>query len=416
MLMMLCGFFGAAASGAESDSVKIYFRQSKIDFIPTLHDNEASIRGFADRVSKMMASPDNRFAGIAVEGAASPEGSVSFNKWLSEKRAATLVETLRRYVDIPDSIITFEFLGRDWKGLRAMCEADTALPYRAEVLPLLDNIIGELDGSVPSRGRHLQRLKALRGGVPYRYMYRRMFPDIRASRMYVNFLTIMPEPLPEPEPEVIPEVIPEPEPVPVPEPEPLPLPEPEPLADVCRPFYLGLKTNMLYDALLVPNAGFDLYLGRRWSLTAQWMYAWWNSNRRHNYWRIYGGDIEARYWFGPQAAAKPLTGHHAGVYGGIVTYDFELGGRGYLAPKWSWMAGVSYGYSLPVARRLNIDFTLGVGYMQGEYKEYLPQDGHYVWQVTKRRHTVLPTKLEVSLVWLIGCGNFNTFKKKGGGL
>lgn len=60
---------------------------------------------------------------------------MSFNKWLSEKRAATLVETLRRYVDIPDSIITFEFLGRDWKGLRAMCEADTALPYRAEVLP-----------------------------------------------------------------------------------------------------------------------------------------------------------------------------------------------------------------------------------------------------------------------------------------
>lgn len=72
MLMMLCGFLGAAASGAESDSVKIYFRQSKIDFIPTLHDNEASIKGFADRVSKMMASPDNRFAGIAVEGAASP--------------------------------------------------------------------------------------------------------------------------------------------------------------------------------------------------------------------------------------------------------------------------------------------------------------------------------------------------------
>ena len=45
--------------------------------------------------------------------------------------------------------------------------------------------------------------------------------------------------------------------------------------------------------------------------------------------------------------------------------------------------------------------------MGGEYKEYLPQDGHYVWQSTKRRHWIGPTKAEISLVWLIGRGNTN---------
>lgn len=117
---------------------------------------------------------------------------------------------------------------------------------------------------------------------------------------------------------------------------------------------------MLYDALLVPNGGLEIYLGKNWSIDAYWMYAWWKSDRVHNYWRTYGGDVELRKWLGSAAKRKPLTGHHIGAYAQIVTYDFELGGRGYLADRWSYAAGVSYGYSLPVAKRLNIDFLSGL--------------------------------------------------------
>ena len=106
-----------------------------------------------------------------------------------------------------------------------------------------------------------------------------------------------------------------------------------------------------------------------------------------------------------------MQGHHLGFYAQIVTYDFEWGGRGYLGDKWSYGAGISYGYSHPMAKRLNLDFTIGIGYLGGEYKEYLPIDNHYVWQVTKQRHWFGPTKAEISLVWLIGRGNTN---EKGG--
>ena len=98
----------------------------------------------------------------------------------------------------------------------------------------------------------------------------------------------------------------------------------------------------------------------------------------------------------------------------MLTYDFELGGRGYLGDRWSWGAGIEYGYSLPVARRINIDFSLGLGYLGGEYKEYLPMDGHYVWQATRNRHWVGPTKAEITFVWLLGYGNTNPDKEKGG--
>ena len=78
----------------------------------------------------------------------------------------------------------------------------------------------------------------------------------------------------------------------------------------------------------------------------------------------------------------------------------------------NWMAGIEYGYSLPIARRLNLDFTLGLGYLEGKLIEYVPEDNHYVWQKTKKLHWFGPTKAEISLVWLIGCGNENN--RKGG--
>ena len=87
-----------------------------------------------------------------------------------------------------------------------------------------------------------------------------------------------------------------------------------------------------------------------------------------------------------------------------------MGKKGFLADKWSWSAGLEYGYSWPVGRRLNIDCTIGAGYHTGDFYEYLPIDGHYVWQATKRRQYIGPTKLEVSLVWLLGRGNENAGK------
>lgn len=90
---------------------------------------------------------------------------------------------------------------------------------------------------------------------------------------------------------------------------------------------MGLKTNLLYDALLVPNLGVEFYLGRGWSFGGNWMYAWWKSDRHHNYWRIYGGELALRKYFGRRAAEKPLAGHHLGLYGQLFTYDFEVGGR-----------------------------------------------------------------------------------------
>lgn len=165
---------------------------------------------------------------------------------------------------------------------------------------------------------------------------------------------------------------------------------------------IAVKTNLLYDVAVIPNIGVELRLGSRWSVAADWFYTWFSSDNRHRYWQGYGGYFTVRRYFGRNS----LSGHHLGIYALGLTYDVEWGGRGYQAARFGFGGGLEYGYSTPIGRRLLLDFSLGVGFQDGEYKTYDPMDGHYVWQSTHKRHWFGPTKAEVSLKWLLG--------KKGG--
>ena len=179
---------------------------------------------------------------------------------------------------------------------------------------------------------------------------------------------------------------------------------PDSLQTPAKP-YLAIRTNLLYDAVIIPNIGLEVELGAGFTLGVDWFYTWIPLDKPHFYWQTYGGYLTARYYFGKVAAAQPYGGHHVGIYGSMLTYDVEFGGRGYQAAKFGFGGGVEYGYSLLVAPNLCLDFNIGVGYQGGEYKTYLPTDdgtGHYVWEGTYKRHWFGPTKAEISLKWLIG--------------
>ena len=188
----------------------------------------------------------------------------------------------------------------------------------------------------------------------------------------------------------------------------------------CSPFYMGIKTNMLYDVAGLPNLGAEFYLGKKFSIAANYAHGWWSNDAKSFYWRYYGADASIRWWFGKPSRIKPLQGHHLGVNYTILTYDFQLGKTGIMAgmpagnlvDRANHIVALEYGYSLPIAKRLNLDFTIAGGYHWGLFEEYKKIDGHNVWQATKRRQYFGPTKLEISLVWLIGCDNYN--KDKGG--
>ncbi len=216
-----------------------------------------------------------------------------------------------------------------------------------------------------------------------------------------------PEPAPEPKPE--PEVVPEPEPAPEPEPEPTPQPEPvvtpaepEPAvapAPVTEYAFTpwSIKTNLLYDAALMPSLEVEYRINERWSVAVEGNMAWWHNDGKHKYYQLATILPEARYWFKPQGQRR---GHYVGLFGGGGWYDLENGGRGYKGE--GGMIGLSYGYQFPVGKYFSFEAGAGVGYAHTEYEEYLPIDGHYVYQETKRTSYFGPLKLKFSWVWHIG--------------
>ena len=410
LILSMFLFIGCVPAFGQNSSVEICIEfRVGIGTVDTAYGNNAvRLLEVISHLDEIRNDSTLELVEVSFCGAASPEGRFRLNEQLAADRLASLERYVRERVFIPDSIITRCNGAIAWKLLAGLVESSDML-HKEETLHVLRNVpeyTYEGGKLVDSRKKQLMMLQY---GRTWHFLKEHYFRQMRNA--CAIFLTVRNKPLLP----VVEEAEKEEDlPVTGPVDSAIVLQTPDSFSVAVRnsSFCMSLKTNMLYDLLAVPNIGIEFYLGKNWSIAANWMYAWWKTDKHHRYWRTYGGDIAVRKWFGRKAGEKTLSGHHLGLYGQMLTYDFEWEGKGDLGDRWSYAGGVEYGYSLPVARRLNIDFTLGVGYLGGEYKKYVPRDGHYVWKATKDRHWFGPTKAEVSLVWLLGPGCNNS--KKGG--
>ena len=423
-------FFPAEASVPERtatpDTVRVsaYFRYGASGLAPEFRDNGGRLARFGNISAALLRDTTFRVSEIRVRAGASPEGNSAAQRQLTDRRGETIRRYLSESTGLPAARIEVESVGIDWTGLETLVAASD-YAQRGEVLRILRETpewISRGGKVVDGRKRQLQLLD---GGRAWRDLAEHFFPQLRRVEvtlagenmhrvLFADSIPAAPVIPAAPQRDTVVRV--ERDTLVVVERDTVVVMHYDTVVLTCRrerrPLSAALRTNMLYDAAAIPNIGIEFHLGRGWSLGGNWIYAWWNSDRRHRYWRIYGGDLLLRRYFGRRDSASPFAGHHAGLYGQLVTYDFETGGRGYLGDRWSWGGGVEYGYTLPVGRRLSLDFTLGVGYLGGEYKVYDPEDGCYVWKETRQRHWVGPTKAEISLVWLLGGRNVN--ERKGG--
>ena len=179
-LLLWLGCCSLASAQEVKDSVKIHFHTGKYYLDMDLGENRAALEGIKNKLQMMIGdSVYYRLRKVLVVGGASPEGSIPLNKRLSERRAATLFDYLSQYDTFPDSVKHTLFIGRDWEGLKHLVKLDDKVPYREEVLELLDKIAA--NASATGKDDGVWRLRSLRGGKPYKYMYRNLFPALRAS-------------------------------------------------------------------------------------------------------------------------------------------------------------------------------------------------------------------------------------------
>ena len=404
-----------AASIQDSLRTTIYFRPGYSLLELSYRDNAANMKALTQGIQTIKGNPCVQLQHIRILSAASPEGNSALNKRVAKRRGERLRDYLKETLVLPDSIFTVSSAGEDWQGLASLI-AKEKTPWRNKALQIIRHTpewVTRNGKVVDGRKRQLQNLD---GGKAWKYMLDNHFYTLRTGAIVVcEVKTLAAESTPSaaeasleqarseqasqspsspPFPAIPSQVHPSSE------------SQSPPVAS-----YFALKSNLLYDALLVPNLALEASIGSGWTLGAGGMLAWWSKDAKHRYWRIYGGDLEIRKYFGTLAKSKPLQGHHLGIYGDFLTYDFEFGAKGYQS-KATYAAGIKYGYSHPIANRLNLDFALGIGYLHSNYKTYVPRDGCYVYQETKKRKWLGPTQAEISLVWLLGKGNTN--KKKGG--
>lgn len=428
-------FEPTGGANASPDPVEIHVRYRRGHAsIDTLYlDNKASLDSLVSILGRLSSEPQSGVT-ISLKGSASPDGTAVANKRLAEKRAASLRDYILANTGMPASAVTVEESDIDWRLLKDMISA-TDQPWRDEAVSIISEVpIFIYDGDNRIVDGRKNRLGMLYGGRAWRYMEDHFFGGLRTAGVSLEFPAEEAEDAGQPEKAVTEagETVTEPaEAEAVTEAadnreeagdegfsvdtdisRTVPAPVPVSQSAGSGPMMFVLKTNLLHDIVAVPDIGVEIPVGEYWSVGAEWMYAWWKNDSRHRYWRVYGGEIEARRWFPMRRnAGSLLSGHHVGLYGQMLAYDFEWGGKGRLGDRWSWGAGLSYGYSLPIADRLNIDFSVGVGYLQGRYMEYHPEDGCYVWDSTHVGKWFGPTKAGISLVWFIGGRDL----KRGGG-
>lgn len=160
---------------------------------------------------------------------------------------------------------------------------------------------------------------------------------------------------------------------------------------------LAVKTNLLYDATATINLGVEFGLGKKTTLDISANYNGWmlNESKQTSY-KHFMILPEYRYWL-----CERFSGHFFGLHAGYMNYNVSntlFSNNRYDGDMYG--AGISYGYQLYIAKRWNLEATLGAGYARRNYDTY---DGvkrdNYVGK-TKSNYWGL-TKAGITLIYII---------------
>lgn len=406
-----------------ADSVKVYFRLGSGKFDPLLENNAARMDSLVNRIRMAVEAQELDY--ITIRSYASPDGSIHINERLSKERSKTIADHIISKTGVAPELIRISPESVAWGELRRLVADNPDVPSQARVLDILDNtpiwIFNSKREIVDGRKRQLMSLDS---GVPYRWMFNNLFPQLRnalAVSAYLKPDSNRRQPVAEESAPLKPEtdnpstadlsdstrtVAPDVQRQPV-DGEPsetngIHLPEPEEKTTDSQGFPLALKTNFLYYAALMPNLEVEWLINKHWSVAVDGNIAWWGKYSRQRSYRLAIISSEVRRWIKPRA---PWHGMYVGLLAGGGLYDILKDSPGYYGG--GVMAGATFGYMWPIGKHLALESGIGAGYLHANIKEYEVYDGHHVYQRTKSLNYFGPLKLKFSLVW-----HFNKKKQR----
>lgn len=392
---LLCGNAAFAAVTAEvqkpQSTYRIHYYINKFNMAQGPGKNAAELTRLDKFIGELTGDTNIIVKSATLTGTCSIEGSLAGNTVLGRKRAEGVLDYLNTKYDFSNRYnVTVRSIPEDWETLRS--QVDTSkMAARDRILTIIDSAVS------PDTKEY--RIKALDGGAPYNYIFRRFLPASRHVDLQIDFQM---REYAAPKQEVAP--VPAEEAAPLPAapvvttvPEPAPAPAPAVAATPAKecgcadrlPVF-AIKTNLLQWGGLVslsptverpylPNAAIEYYFAQRWSVHAEGAYCFYSydgDDKRQGI-ASYGGEL--RWWLKPDSRFRWF---YAGVYGQGGDYDYQQGRdpdvttyTNYTGKHWS--AGLSLGVMVPIWCGLAAEATLHGGfrhYYTNVYDRELPDN------------------------------------------
>ena len=160
---------------------------------------------------------------------------------------------------------------------------------------------------------------------------------------------------------------------------------------ITNDYHLSLRANLLRWATLTPDLGLEWRICPSWGIAVNgsWTsWSWSDKDRRYALWEV---APEVRYYMGEKKAWYLGAMFKAGQFNYKLS---ETGKQGDLMG-----GGITAGYQLRLNKALDLDFNLGLGYLNADYEKYEVIDGVRVRRGNETKDWWGPINAGVTLVW-----------------
>lgn len=164
----------------EQRVARLQYRQDSHKIDPKYKNNQEELDKVTHSIEVVKQDPDLTITGIYIKGWASPEGSVEYNKRLSQRRADALAEYARKDTHTDASLWHVSGMGEDWEGLREEVQKHPKLLKIDEVLRIIDECNGDQDACE-------KRIRALVPPTIYQRVLNEMYGPLRRNEYLIVY-------------------------------------------------------------------------------------------------------------------------------------------------------------------------------------------------------------------------------------
>ncbi len=401
----LCCFSIAGVSAQQFDDndekreldLKILFRINKSEIDQNYMNNSATFQTLDSVFTNPLTVA--KIGQVSMYASSSVDGPYSYNKQLSDSRISAVERYINsRYPDLPSSMFNYVSVSENWAELRECVVEDMIVPFRSDVLAIIDN-------SALSYDEKESRLKSLADGVSWDYLKEYILPY---QRYGVGVLFV---PKDKNNPVLNGHVEDDSD-----DDNSVEQQKKAPTYKIRVPshkqrssgYSFAVKTNLLSDLVSALNIALEFPISDNFSVSGEWVFPWWRGEKSDFTMQVLSGHLEAKYWLGDRSEYDLLTGWSVGVYGGMGTYDIQPFSTTGASGNY-YDVGIQAGYAHSIAENLHLEYELGIGYVNSGYRIYDMVDTADRGRVKEARNawdkeqlgTVMPSRIKVSLVWMI---------------